>query len=149
MKIRDIMETNVISIPASATYEEAAKTLYEHKISGAPIVDPNGILVGAISEKDLFRVLYPFPQSFYQDPESYLNLEERENKITDIRNKSVSGFMATNPVVIAPDDAIMRAGALMLAKRIHRLFVVERGKVIGFVSRGLIYRAILKQKFGW
>jgi CBS domain-containing protein len=149
MKIRDVMVTDVITIPVTATYEEAARILYDHKINGAAVVDENGHLAGMISEKDLFRVLYPFPQSYYNDPESYLNLEERESKTSEIRNKPISGFITKNPVVIDPDVPVMHASALMLARRVHRLPVIENGKLVGNVTRGLIYRAILKHEFGW
>jgi CBS domain-containing protein len=149
MKIRDIMITDVITIPITATYEEAARILFDKKINGAAVVDEKGRLAGMISEKDLFRVLYPFPQSYYNDPESYLDLEERESKASEIRNKPIAGFMSKNPVTIGPDVPVMHASALMLAKRVHRLPVIENGKLIGNVTRGLIYRAILKHEFGW
>lgn len=149
MKVRDVMKTDVHAIPSTATYEEAARVLYEHRIGGAPVVDADGRLVGVVSEKDLFRVLYPYERSFYHDPESYLDLEERETKLNDIRRHAVTTIMTKDAVTITPDAPIMQAGGLMLAKQVHRLPVVDKGRLVGVVTRGMIYRAILKQKLGW
>lgn len=147
MKIRDIMETNVITIKKDASYEEAAKILYEKNVSGVPVVDDSGAVVGIVSEKDIVRVLYPFYQSYYEQPVLYTDYEDREKKATEIRNQTAEIFMTKNVVPVSPDDAIMQAGALMLAKGINRLPVVEDGKVIGIVSRRMIFRAILRENF--
>ncbi|HWR00156.1 MAG TPA: CBS domain-containing protein [Candidatus Methylomirabilis sp.] len=149
MKVRDVMKSDVHTIPSTATYEEAARILYDHRIGGAPVVDAEGRLVGLVSEKDFFRVLYPYERSFYTDPEAYLDLEERETKVNDIRHHAVQTFMAKDVVTITPDAPIMQAGGLMLAKQVHRLPVMDEGKLVGVVTRGMIYRAILKQKLGW
>ncbi len=147
MKIRDIMETEVFTIKKEARYEEVAKVLYEKNVSGLPVVDDDGRVLGVVSEKDIFRVLYPFYQSYYEQPILYTDFEEREKKATDIRNQLAEVFMSKNVVPISPDDAIMQAGALMLSRGISRLPVVEGGKVVGMVSRKMIYRAILKENF--
>jgi CBS domain-containing protein len=55
MKASDIMATNVITIPADASVGEAASTLLNNHISGAPVVDEKGELVGIVSEGDLMR----------------------------------------------------------------------------------------------
>lgn len=139
------MAVNVITVPPHSSYEEVAKLLHAQRISGVPVVDDTGRLVGAVSEKDLFRVLFPFYRSFYENPESYTNLEAREHKIDEIRRYPVSRFMTVDITSIDPDAPIMRAGAIMLARHIHRLPVVDGGKLVGIVSRGNIYREILKQ----
>jgi CBS-domain-containing membrane protein len=55
MKASDIMATNVITIPGGASIGEAASTLLNNHISGAPVVDEKGELVGIVSEGDLMR----------------------------------------------------------------------------------------------
>lgn len=147
MKVRQVMEVNVITIPSGATYEEVARILYTHAVSGAPVVDSEGKLIGAVSEKDLFRILYPFYNSYYEHPESYTDFEARENKINEIRSHSVDTFMSKTVHTISPDEQIMRAGALMLAKGVNRLPVMENGKLVGVISRKHIYRNILKRHF--
>lgn len=148
MKVREIMSTKIISLKPSMTYEEVYKILIDNDISGAPVVAENGNIVGIISEKDLFRVLFPFYTSYYNNPELYVDYEERENKVDEIRNHKVELFMSRDFVRISPDDPILRAGALMLAKHISRLPVVENGKLIGMIWRRDIYKTILNNKLG-
>lgn len=149
MKVRDVMRTDLVLIKKDATYKEVAKTLYDHKISGAPVVDDNGKLVGIISEKDLFKVLYPYYKTFYATPQAYADLENRENKAQEVQDHPIGDYMSKEVVIISPDEPIMSAGATMLARHMHRLPVVEDGKLIGMVSRKSIYRAILQQKLGF
>ncbi len=144
MKVRDVMEVDVITAPEHATYEHVAKVLHDHRISGVPIVNDDGLMVGTVSEKDLFRIMFPFYKSYYEHPESYTDFEAREQKIDEIRAHPVSSFMTREVIVVEPDAPIMRAGALMLAHHIHRMPVVEDGKVVGIVTRENIYREILK-----
>lgn len=142
------METKVITVSPEATYQEVARLLYEQNISGA-LVMIGDELVGVISEKDLYRVLYPYYKSYYESPESYTNLEMRESKAKEIQDKPIANFMTASPITVAPLDPIMKAGALMLARNISRLPVVENGKVVGIVTRKMIYRAIMKKNFGF
>jgi len=57
IKVKDIMTRDVITVPPDYTVEETAQVLQKNKISGAPVVDANGQLVGTITQTDLFRVL--------------------------------------------------------------------------------------------
>lgn len=148
MKVREIMSTKFIVLRPSMTYEEVYKILVDNDISGAPVVAENDNIVGIISEKDLFRVLFPFYTSYYNNPELYVDYEERENKVDEIKNHKVELFMSRDFVHISPEDPVLRAGALMLAKNISRLPVVEDGKLIGMIWRRDIYKTILNNKLG-
>jgi acetoin utilization protein AcuB len=57
IKVKNIMSKNPISVPPDLTVEETAEVLLNNKISGAPVVDKNGEVVGTITQTDLFRVL--------------------------------------------------------------------------------------------
>ena len=57
IKVRDIMSRNPITIPDTYTVEEAAEVLRDHHISGAPVMDAKGRMVGMISQNDLFNAL--------------------------------------------------------------------------------------------
>lgn len=148
MTIDQVMKTEVITINKNKTYKEAIKILFDNKISGAPVVDDNGNVVGMFSEKDVFKVLYPFYKSFYEHPEEYTDPEAREHKAQEIQNYKVERLMVTNLISIHPKEKVMAAGGLMLAKGIHRLPVIEDGKMIGIVTRRDIYHSILKRELG-
>ena len=57
IKVKDIMTKDPITVPFDFTVEEAAEILMENRISGAPVTDPEGQIVGTITKGDLFRVL--------------------------------------------------------------------------------------------
>ena len=141
------METKLITVPVGTPYADVMKTLRSNHVSGAPVVNEEGRLVGVVSEKDLFRILYPFYQSYYMHPEQYVNHEEREKKAGDIRKHRVEIFMSPSPFTAEPDMPIMQAGALMLSKKVHRLTVVEEDKLVGIVSRGRIYRTVMDMNY--
>ena len=142
------MQVRVITISPDAPYEEAAKLLRVYNVSGIPVVDENGDVIGVLSEKDLFYALFPNYIDFYKNPESYLDLESREKAIIHLKGKPVRDIMSTDVIVIAPDDKVMKAGSIMLTKNIHRLPVVEEGKLIGIISRRDIFKNILSQHLG-
>jgi len=147
MKVRDIMKVDMVTIPAGTAYQDVARILYCEDMSGAPVVDVAGNLIGTVSEKDLFRVLYPFYRSYYEQPELYVDLEQRENKIDEIRNHNVERFMTTDVITVDPEAPVMRAGAIMIARNINRIPVMENGRLVGMVSRCDIFRNILKDHF--
>jgi CBS domain-containing protein len=145
MKVKDVLQKDVITIRHDATHAEAAKTLYINNISGAPVVDGKGRLVGMISEKDLFTALYPSFQAFNAQPEFYLDPESHEEDIHEIKLLKVETFMRKHIITVTPETPILRAGAIMLAHGFHRLPVEQNGKLVGIVTRDHIYRAILKK----
>lgn len=145
MKVRDVMQVRVISVPETATYEEVARLLHVYNISGLPVLDSTGNLVGVVSEKDLFRILYPNYSDFYMNPESFLDLEAREHHVSMVRGRKVVEFMSRNIVTVHPDDLVMKAGSIMLTKNMHRLPVVMDGELKGIISRRDIFKNILQK----
>jgi CBS domain-containing protein len=149
MKVKEIMKTEIIKINAEKTCKEAAKLMIESKISGAPVVDESGKLVGIISEKDIFRSFYPSYKEFYENPEYYYDFEmlEKNAKIFS-ESKKVKDVMAERLITAEPETPVLKVGAQMVASGIHRVPVVENGKLVGIVSRRDIYRAIMRIHLG-
>ena len=159
MKVHEIMKTKVVTIPESATYQEAAHILHSHTVSGAPVVSDDNKLVGVLSEKDLFRVLYPFYSSYHEHPEMYTDHEAREYKIDEVKHKGIEDFISQEVHTAEPHMPVMKVGGLLLAKGIHRMPVVEtdsaadsdhepHGKLIGIVSRRDIYTRVVADHLG-
>ena len=143
------MRTEVITVTPATPYEEAAKIMHQHNFSGLPVVEADGKLVGIVSEKDLFRALYPEVSVYLKEPDAYRDQESRESEIEKIRRRPVAEFMQTNLMTAEPDTPILKAGGVMLAYGVHRLPVVQNGKLVGLVTREEIYGAILKDHLGF
>jgi len=145
MKIRQVMKKRVITVKTGDTLEKIAKMLFDHDISGVLVLNGEKKLVGLISEKDIYRQIYPNPRDFNSNPELFLDHEEMEEKVKEVRNLKAEDFMRHNVVVLGSEDPIMKAGALMLAHGVNRLPVMDGDKIVGIVSRRDIYRAIFKK----
>lgn len=146
MLVRDLMDSKVLAVYTGTTYEQVFKALQENNAGGAIVLDEDERLVGFVSEKDLFRILYPFYTSYYDSPEMYTDFEEREGKPEQIRSKRVEVFMKRDVFTIGPNEPALKAGALMLARSTDRLTVMENGKPIGTLYRKDIYKKLLEEK---
>jgi len=84
IKVQNIMTKNPITVPQNFTVEETAEVLLRHKISGAPVVDQNGQLVGTITQTDLFRVLISLTGVGKGGIQFAFQLEDRPGSIKEV-----------------------------------------------------------------
>ena len=149
MKVGEIMTKNPATVPDSATLLKTAKILHKNGISGAPVVNEDGDLVGVVSEKDVFKALYPSHAEFYDSPGVWLDLEILEEKTVDARDKPVQDFMTKNVITVNSSASLMQVGSMMMVRGIHRIVVVTHdNRIEGIVTRRDIYQNILKNRLG-
>jgi len=84
IKVQDVMTKNAITVPQNYTIEETAEVLLKHKISGVPVVDQNGQLVGTITQTDLFRVLISLTGVGKGGIQFAFQLEDRPGSIKEV-----------------------------------------------------------------
>jgi acetoin utilization protein AcuB len=84
VKVRDIMSRKPITIPDSYTIEEAAEVLHDHHISGAPVLDARGRLVGLVTQDDLFRALMSLTGVKRRGIHLAFELEDRPGSIKEM-----------------------------------------------------------------
>ena len=84
IKVGNIMTKDPITVPQNFTVEETAEVLLSHKISGAPVVDQNGGLVGTITQTDLFRVLISLTGVGKGGIQFAFQLEDRPGSIKEV-----------------------------------------------------------------
>lgn len=141
MKVCDLMTSDVVTLTPTTSLREAASLLVERGISGVPVVDASGAVVGVLSEADIVvkaggevarnRLLGWLLESDF-------GLEDK------IRAESVSDAMTTPAVTITPKRPVHEAARLMVSEGINRLPVVENGKLVGIVTRADIVRAFTR-----
>lgn len=146
MKAKDIMHGDVLTIKKSLTVYEAVKFFIKKNISGAPVIDDRGKTVGILSEKDIFRAMYPKYDDFYDDISLRTNFDTIENRFADITKFKVRDVMTREIIAVAPDTSLVKIGAIMLARKVHRVLVQERGKPLGIITRRDVYRSIFRNK---
>jgi CBS domain-containing protein len=123
---RELMATNLLVFRPEQPILEAIEQLIKKQVSGAPVVDDEGVLVGVLSELDCLRMLAS--DEFY--------LEQHEE------GASVRQFMTSGGRTIPPDLGIYAISHYFLTSPIRRLPVVEHGKLIGQVSRRDVLRGM-------
>ena len=84
IKVKEIMTKTPITIPNDYTAEEAAVVLLKHNISGAPVVDENGQIVGIITQNDIFRVLISLTGVGKMGVQFAFELEDRPGSIKEV-----------------------------------------------------------------
>ena len=142
MKALDVMVSPVITVSPDTSVEEAVDTLLKNRISGMPVLDGAGALVGIISEGDLLRRVEAGTE---RRRPRWLELLTRSDTIAAEYVKShgrkVSDVMTTWPVSVSEDTSLVDIVELMEARQIKRVPVVRAGKVVGIVSRANLLQA--------
>ncbi|MHB9094667.1 MAG: CBS domain-containing protein [Eubacteriales bacterium] len=148
MEIKAIMSSNVISITPDDDVKRAATLICLKKISGIPVVDGSGKLIGMISEKDVLRAIYPTYQELFENPEEFKAYADLRRRYGETTNLKVSEVYNKRVITVGPDTSLLNALSLMITKRVRRLPVVDSdGKIIGIVSQGDIHQALFNEQF--
>jgi CBS domain-containing protein len=153
MKVKDVMNPNVVFCKPDDTVREAAKILKENNISGAPILEGEE-LVGIISEADLLRLLIvpekgdlwlPSPFEVIEIPiRELIGWEETKRMLSDVGSTKIKEIMTKDVHTISSEASIEEASEHMIRHRINRLPVTEDSRVVGIVTRGDIIKGLAK-----
>lgn len=139
IKVKDIMTRNVITVPPDYTVEETAQVLQKNKISGAPVVDANGQLVGTITQTDLFRVLISLTGVDSGGIQFGIQVEDRPGSIKEVVDviRSFGGRMVS--ILTSYDD--VPEGYRKVYIRMRRIERSELQKLIQELESkaGLLY----------
>jgi CBS domain-containing protein len=145
MKVRDVMTREVVSVAPSARLKDLAALLVEHRISGLPVVDDDGAVVGVVSEADLL-VRQLGNVSSRHGPLSWL-LDDRPDA-SELRRRAattVAQAMTSPATTVDADRPLREAAALMVERGINRLPVTEGGQLVGIITRADFVRAYLQR----
>ena len=123
--VRDHMSTDLLTLDPDMDILRAAHTLIRNDVSGAPVVDKNGRLIGLLTERDFIRVVM---QAEYHAVPGGL----------------VKEFMSENPQTVSPDESILKVAQLFIDGRFRRYPVVEKDRLVGLISRRDVMQAMGK-----
>jgi CBS domain-containing protein len=145
--VADVMSREPITVRAETPLKEAIQILAERRISGLPVIDDTGKLVGIISETDLmWQETGVTPPAYIMFLDSVIYLKNPATYDRDLHKalgQTVGEVMSKNPVTISPDKSLREAARIMHDRSVHRLPVVEgEGQVIGILTRGDVIRAM-------
>lgn len=154
--VQDVMNPDVITVRDDMTLQEAALFLVEHQISGAPVEDSEGRLIGVVSFTDIARAAAEMPQLDAPPPEPAARLPEYFTRLWEepaeaeslpdppAAGVAVRDIMTPELYSVAEKEPVSVAARLMLDAHIHRLLVTHGHKVTGIVTTSDLLRLLVE-----
>lgn len=145
LRAKDIMTRNAITVSQDTTVEELGRIFIEKGISGAPVVDDNGNIVGIVTENDLIsknsRLHIPTILRLF-DAFIPLGTSKLEEEIKKMTASTVGEVCIKKVVTIDEETPIDDIATIMNEKKIHLLPVTRDGRVIGIIGKKDLIRGI-------
>ncbi len=148
---KDLMSAEVIAVTLDTEIRELAKILAANRISGVPVLDGSGRVIGVVTESDLifqnkkvhiptaFAILDSF--IFLEDP------EKMEKELRKMAGTKVADICTANPVTVREDTAVEEIATLMAEKKVHTLPVLDQnGQLVGVIGKADLIRMIAEGK---
>ena len=143
MKAKDVMTRSVVTIEPDATVLQAVRLMLQRQISGLPVVDKAGTLVGIVTEGDLLRRAETGTQR--KRPrwlEFLIGPGRLASEYAHTHGRRIDEVMTPDPHTVGEDAPLDEVVRLMERHRIKRLPVVRGQKLVGIVSRASLLRAL-------
>lgn len=133
ISVVDCMSKNTIIFKQGQSIIEVVELLTKHRISGGPVVDEQGELIGVISEGDCIKQI---------SDSRYYNLPMELTKVED--------YMTKSPEVVSPEANLFDVAQKFISLKRRRFPVVDQGKIIGIISQSDVLRtALLLKGYTW
>lgn len=154
LRARDVMTADVVSVSETTSVRELVSLLREHDVSGAPVVDEGGKLVGVVSATDAAAASEPrasvapevaSPEFYVHGWEDKLNPDELRQLHVEDEGLLVSDIMTPIVYTVASDAAIPELARTMIEAHVHRLLVTEDEDLVGIVSTMDLLRLLAEE----
>ena len=143
MQVRDIMTQNVISVGADEPIVKAARLMLQNRISGLPVLDAEGELIGVVTEGDFLRRGELGTQR--RRPkwlEFIIGSGRLAEEYVHASGRKVDEIMTTDPYTVSEDNSLEKVVELMERRHVKRLPVMRAGRMVGIVSRANLMHAL-------
>jgi CBS domain-containing protein len=149
LTVKDIMTREVITVTGETTVLELARIFTGRHISSLPVVDPDGNLVGIVTETDLVEqdksLHIPTVISIF-DWVIYLESDKKfEKELKKMTGRTVGDIYSTEVVTVSPDTTVSAVADLLSSRRITAIPVVEGRRLVGIVARIDLIRSMVGQ----
>jgi len=152
MKVKDIMETNVITVPPDKPVKEVARLLAEHDVTAVPVVDDHGKILGIVSEEDLiYRLAHPCLPPHIELLGGVIYLEnpfEMRQEFKKLTAITAGEIMTDKVLTVTGDAEIEDVATMMIENDINGIPVVKEGKITGIITRHDIVMTLARSEPG-
>jgi len=151
MRAMDVMTTNVITVAPDKTVQEVAVLLSERGISGVPVVDAGGQLIGIVTEGDLLHRAETGTERRTERRrarwfDGMTSDQELAHEYVKAHGRTVAEIMTREVTTVAETTELADVANLLETKRIKRVPVLRDGKLVGIISRANLVRALAAAK---
>jgi CBS domain-containing protein len=146
VRVADVMTRDVLTVGPETSVQDVARLLWSRGISGVPVVDAAGALVGIVSELDLLvrNANLHIPQ-YLRVLDVMIPLGGRHEFDQEIRRAlgaTAADVMTADVTTVEPQTDLADAATLMLDKDVNRLPVLDGGRIVGIISRADFVRLL-------
>lgn len=157
LKVRDIMTTDVVTLKPENTVREATRKLAVENLTGAPVVDEKNRMIGILSQDDIIKLFLKYAKRVdeaggigsdllvqYRDQSS--DDQMVKDAVEIISNTKVEEIMTRTVLSTSADALVMQLLRAMEKLGVNRVPVLEKGVLLGIVSRGDVLFSIYKKR---
>lgn len=144
MKAADLLTSLVVTVTPDATIEYAAQLMLQYRISGLPVTDSDGAVLGIVTEGDLLRRAETGTDKRHARWVSLLIGSGRlAQEYVHTHGRKVGEVMTERVFTVTPETPLADLVALMETKHVKRVPVVDQGRLVGIVSRADVMAALV------
>jgi CBS domain-containing protein len=144
MRVREAMTRQVVCVAPEASILQAGELMLRHGISGLPVVDMYGHVVGIVTERDFLR--HPGSRNGNERPRWFEMLTGRSKpeRPEHYRDRKIAEIMTRDPVTVSEDSALEEVVRLMESRDINQVPVVRDERLVGIVTSADMLRALMR-----
>lgn len=142
MKVKQLMRANVVTVPPEMPLKGVANLFVLNQISGAPVCDDEGHILGVVSEGDILWKELGLPEERRRGYGLLLDLADWDSGRAAARTAAEA--MTTPAITVSPTAPVSRAAKLMVENAVNRLPVVEGNQLVGIITRADLVRAFTR-----
>ena len=146
---KDVMKRELLTLTPQDTVKDIARRMVSTKVSGMPVVDEKGKILGVVSENDLLK------KSIKPEEPAVWNvcvwaiagsgdkIDKYHNDLRKWLGETAGDIMTSPAICVEATEELEKVGRMMLEKGIKRVFVTEHGKLVGVISRSAFVKLLL------
>ena len=147
MIVGDIMDRDLTSLAEETTLLEAISLMGIHSISGLPVLNTAGRVVGFLSEKDVLNAIIPGYLGYMDENFRMPGIDKIKAMVKRVGHNPTRDYMTKNYIAFDEFETISNAMMILFRKNIRRAPVARDGMLIGMVDREEILRGLVQDNF--
>ena len=145
VKVADVMTSGVAAVEPETPLKDVAALMVDKGISGVPVVDPDGAVLGVVSEADFVIKERGAVRSRSRPFARVLgHSRQTRRELAKIEATTAEEAMTSPAVTVGANDNLKRAAEIMASRQINRLPVVQDGRLVGIITRADVVRAFVR-----